>query len=66
MTKCLYSDRECESNIINSKTCDRCLIIRNTELLDELNERLEALEKKTAKKPPTKRTGRTKKVELTG
>lgn len=63
--KCIhFPEEECESSVVNTNQCNKCLVLRNAKLLKSFEERLIKLEK--AKKPPVKKTGRVNKVSLTG
>lgn len=62
MAKCIYfEDEECESSVINTNQCNKCLVIRNTKTLIELEKRMDALEK-----PVPKKTGRAPKAKMVG
>lgn len=60
--KCLYfEDEECESRVINTSQCNKCLVLRNAKLLKTMETRINALEN-----PVKKTTGRAKKSTVTG
>lgn len=49
-----FEDEECDSKVINDKTCNNCLIKRQAIILSDIDKRVKNIEKLVSKKTTRK------------